>query len=86
VLETLKRRAEHILAVAAHHRHRVLVLGAWGCGVFQNDPHAVADVFARLLTTGHLAPAFTRIVFAIYDRSKTQATLQAFRARIEKTP
>jgi uncharacterized protein (TIGR02452 family) len=83
VQATLERRAEHVLRVAAHHRHRVLVLGAWGCGVFQNDPPAVADIFARLLTTGPLAHAFTRVLFAIYDRSKTGATLQAFRDRIE---
>ena len=32
-----------MLAVAAAHEHRVLVLGAWGCGVFRNDPALVAD-------------------------------------------
>jgi len=79
---TLQRRAEQVLRVAAHHRHRVLVLGAWGCGVFQNDPHLVADVFARLLTSGPLA-VFTRVVFAICDRSKSQSTLQAFRKRMD---
>jgi uncharacterized protein (TIGR02452 family) len=82
-LATLQRRADHVLRVAAHHRHQVLVLGAWGCGVFRNDPHVVADVFARLLTTDPFAHAFTRVVFAIYDRTKTEATLQAFRERIE---
>ena len=82
VLATLQRRAEHVLRVAAHPGHRVLVLGAWGCGVFRNDPRVVADVFARLLTTGPLAHAFERVVFAIYDRTKTEATLRAFRERI----
>jgi uncharacterized protein (TIGR02452 family) len=82
VRATLERRAGHILRVAAHHRHRVLVLGAWGCGVFRNDPREVADVFAHLLTAGPLAPAFSRVVFAVYDRSKTGATLRAFQDRI----
>jgi hypothetical protein len=42
----------------------------------------VADVFARLLTAGALARAFTRVVFAIYDRSSTRATLRAFEERM----
>jgi uncharacterized protein (TIGR02452 family) len=79
---TLDRRAGHVLRVAAHHGHAVLVLGAWGCGVFRNDPGEVADVFARLLTASSLARAFSRVVFAVYDRSKTGATLGAFRDRM----
>jgi hypothetical protein len=38
-------------------------------GVFRNDPVAVAEVFADLIA-GPMAGAFTRVVFAIYDRSK----------------
>ncbi len=30
-------RVEKALAVAMVHGHRTIVLGAWGCGVFQND-------------------------------------------------
>jgi uncharacterized protein (TIGR02452 family) len=81
VRTTLERRARHVLRVAAHHRHHALVLGAWGCGVFRNDPCEVADVFARLLTTPPLCRAFARVVFAIYDRSKSQGTLRAFEER-----
>ena len=81
VRQTLERRAAHVLRVAAHHGHRTLVLGAWGCGVFRNDPRDVADVFARLLTAGPFARAFGRVVFAIYDRSPSRATLRAFEER-----
>ena len=28
-----------------------LVLGAWGCGVFQNEPASVAGLFAEALGT-----------------------------------
>jgi uncharacterized protein (TIGR02452 family) len=67
--------------VAAHHGHRVLVLGAWGCGVFQNDPHEVAAVFAELLASPKLERAFARVVFAVYDRSKAQENRRAFAER-----
>ena len=61
----LAHRAAWILRVAAAYGHRELVLGAWGCGVFGNDPALVADVFAAALRE---APWFDRVVFAILDR------------------
>lgn len=60
----LARRARRVLAVAAAHGHRTLVLGAWGCGVFRNDAATVADAFADALRQ---VPAFDRVVFAIRD-------------------
>jgi uncharacterized protein (TIGR02452 family) len=41
--------------------------GAWGCGVFRNDPDEVADAFARALDEPALKGAFERVVFAIRD-------------------
>ncbi|WP_155374987.1 TIGR02452 family protein [Catellatospora vulcania] len=60
----LLRRATRVLEVAAAHGHRTLVLGAWGCGVFRNDPAVVAQAFADALRT---VDRFDRVVFAIYD-------------------
>ena len=38
-----------VLALAAACGHRSLLLGAWGCGVFRNDPALVADAFGQWL-------------------------------------
>jgi uncharacterized protein (TIGR02452 family) len=65
VPEVLRARAVRVLEVAAHHGHRALVLGAWGCGVFRNDPAVVADAFAHALKS---LPHFDFVVFAIRDR------------------
>jgi uncharacterized protein (TIGR02452 family) len=62
---TLRRRAAFVLAVAAHHGVARLVLGAWGAGVFGNDPATVADAFAVPLE-GPFANAFAEVVFAIH--------------------
>jgi len=62
----LAARAEHVLAVAAAHGHRRLVLGAWGCGVFGNDPNVVAAVFAAQLAGAQ--GRFDHVVFAVPDR------------------
>jgi uncharacterized protein (TIGR02452 family) len=77
----LHRRAEHVLRVAAHHGHRTLVLGAWGCGVFRNDPEEVAGIFADHLASPRFERAFARVVFAVYDRSKEQENRRAFDRR-----
>jgi uncharacterized protein (TIGR02452 family) len=75
----LKRRADLILRIAAAHRVDHLVLGAWGCGVFRNDPNLVARVFADLLApNGLYARAFYTIAFAVFDRSENLATYNAF--------
>lgn len=76
----LAARAERILETAAANGYRRLVLGAWGCGVFQNDPAEVAGVFKELITRdGRFAGHFDEIVFGILDRSRDRATLDAFR-------
>ncbi len=76
---TLERRAAIVLEVAARHNHHTLVLGAWGCGVFANDPTEVASVFRAHLTTT-FARTFSRVVFAVWDTSPAHATLAAFRS------
>ncbi|MCM2389525.1 TIGR02452 family protein [Streptomyces albipurpureus] len=76
----LASRAERVLETAAMAGYRRLVLGAWGCGVFLNDPLIVAGAFHALLTgDGRFAGHFDRISFAVLDRSRSQGTLGAFR-------
>ncbi|WP_028798728.1 TIGR02452 family protein [Streptomyces sp. 142MFCol3.1] len=72
-------RAERVLETAVAHGYRRLVLGAWGCGVFRNDPAQVADAFHTLLGgDGRFAGAFTHVVFAVLDRTRGSVTLGAF--------
>lgn len=78
VERVLRHRAGLVLAIAREHGHRTLLLGAWGCGVFRNDPATVADAFGRWLAAPAFAGCFDRVDFAIYDRSPQQSTLAAF--------
>lgn len=71
----LLRRAVRVLHVAAAHGHRRLVLGAWGCGVFGNDPALVAETFRIALRDNRY---FDHVVFAVLDRQKGTPTLAAF--------
>jgi uncharacterized protein (TIGR02452 family) len=81
IQRALDRRAGYVLAIAKDNGHRCLVLGAWGCGVFKNDPWQVADVFGRWLDDAQFADAFDRVDFAVYDPSKAKANLAAFTKR-----
>lgn len=75
----LASRAERVLEVAAVRGYRRLVLGAWGCGVFQNDPAEVAGVFRALLADdGRFAGHFEQVVFGILDRDGVSPTRTAF--------
>jgi uncharacterized protein (TIGR02452 family) len=76
----LARRAGLVLEVAALHGYRRLVLGAWGCGVFQNDPAEVAGAFRGLLQ-GRFEKVFDQVVFGILDRDPRtrEAFTSAFR-------
>ncbi|KPI42399.1 uncharacterized protein AB675_9541 [Cyphellophora attinorum] len=46
--ELMKRKMRTILRVAATHGHRQIVLGAFGCGAFQNPAHEVARMWAEV--------------------------------------
>ncbi|GHJ95978.1 TIGR02452 family protein [Streptomyces sp. NE5-10] len=76
----LASRAERVLETAAAEGYRRIVLGAWGCGVFRNDPAEVAGAFKALLTgDGRFAAHFDETVFAVLDRAAGAPTLAAFR-------
>jgi uncharacterized protein (TIGR02452 family) len=75
VTATLARRAARILDVAAAHGSDRLVLGAWGCGVFGNDPTEVATAFAEALSD---RTGFEHVVFAILDPRPGRPVLTAF--------
>jgi len=67
-----------VLAVAAHHGERTYVLGAFGAGVFRNDPNRVAEIFADELR-GPFRGSFDRVVFAI----PSEHTLDIFRRHFQ---
>jgi uncharacterized protein (TIGR02452 family) len=77
----LRRRAAYVLAVAEANTHRTLLLGAWGCGVFRNDPAEVADAFISHLESDRFRGSFTHVCFAIFDSSPIPRTLRAFEKR-----
>jgi uncharacterized protein (TIGR02452 family) len=78
--EVMHLRTEKVLALANKHGHRVLILGAWGCGVFGNDPNLIAEIFRfHLCENPRFKNVFERVVFAVYDRTKDKGVITPFR-------
>lgn len=65
----MEKRIEKMLSLCIKHNNKTLVLGAWGCGVFQNDPEVIAQLFFEQLN-GKFKNKFKRVVFAIYSRNE----------------
>lgn len=64
LLEIHEKRLRRILDVAAYNDDEVVVLGAFGCGAFQNKPEVVARAAANVI--GDYLNAFRIIEFAVY--------------------
>lgn len=62
----VSQKIKRIYNIAAANGEQTLILGAWGCGVFKNDPKTIAKLFMQYLNTD-FARVFAKIVFAIPD-------------------
>ena len=69
-LKIYTKRIEMILSVAYLHCNTDLVLGAWGCGAFGQNPYLVARAFAEVLNK--YGWHFNNIVFAIKPTAEGQ--------------
>lgn len=75
--DLLQQRIQRVLAIAHAFGYQALVLGAWGCGAFHNDPHRTARDFRSALE-GDFRGAFSDVVFAITDWSPERKFLAPF--------
>ncbi|OQP58412.1 TIGR02452 family protein [Niastella populi] len=78
IIPVMRKRIEKLLALCVHYEHTALVLGAWGCGVFRNDPEEIAELFREALT-GNFASQFKKVVFAV--KTDKEEIIEPFRKR-----
>jgi uncharacterized protein (TIGR02452 family) len=76
--DLLQKRIHRVLAIARAFDHSALVLGAWGCGAFENDPFRTAVDFRRALESAYRG-SFSDVVFAIVDWAPERRFLSPFR-------
>src|SRR5215475_7102950 len=80
----LQGRINKVLAVAVAQGYDTIILGAWGCGVFKNDPRDVAAQF-QVALTGDFAGVFRHVSFAVLDH-KSGAVIAPFAEAFAGSP
>ena len=83
--DLLEKRIHRVLEIARSLGYTSMVLGAWGCGAFDNDVKRTAKDFRKALRSD-LGRAFSDIVFAITDWSGERRYLGAFRDVFSLSP
>ena len=71
-----EKRARKIFSSAIANGVEILILGAFGCGAFQNDPHIVAQAYKNVLPD--FVHYFHTIEFAIFCNAKNIENYQVF--------
>jgi uncharacterized protein (TIGR02452 family) len=77
--QVMLNRIEKILLLAILEGCDAIVLGAYGCGVFRNNPVSVAGYFNTLLN-GKTAykKYYRKVLFSVFDRTPSQNNFKAF--------
>lgn len=78
IIGIMHLRMRKVLMLLAQNKCEDIILGAWGCGVFQNVPTEIAELF-YLCLEGEFKNVFRHVLFAI--KSDKQAMLAPFQKR-----
>lgn len=68
VHQAMIQRIRKILQIAILNNNKTIVLGAFGCGYFANDPYDVANYFKKILIDEKYIDFFDQVIFAIIGR------------------
>lgn len=70
--EVMREKIRTIYRIALRHGHDALVLGALGCGAFDNRPEIVAFLFRQILAEEEFRKKFRYVGFAILEGKGSQ--------------
>lgn len=80
LLELHIKRMRRILDIAKANKEEVMILGAFGCGAFENSPEVVAEAMARVIKEYRYD--FKTIEFAVYCSPKDTKNYDIFKRRL----
>jgi uncharacterized protein (TIGR02452 family) len=80
-----KDKIRLMISLAAKNGVQNLILGAWGCGVFKNDPKLMAQYFSEVLVGEGYNLNFKNVVFAIInDHNSVGNNFEIFNNELNK--
>jgi uncharacterized protein (TIGR02452 family) len=62
-----KNKIRLMLSLAAKNGVKNLILGAWGCGVFKNNPEVISGYFHEILVSECYSSLFNQVIFAVIN-------------------
>lgn len=72
------QRIENVFQAAMKESVDILILGAWGCGVFRNDPAMVAESFLNIQYK--YEGIFEKIIYPVYCKPEETHNYEIFRS------
>lgn len=76
----MEQRIEKLIALCVYLEQKQLILGAWGCGVFRNDPEQIARWFGNYLgSESPYSHLIDHVVFAVLDGTSDERIITPFR-------
>ena len=78
-VQAMKRRMGYVIDLMLEQGCHTAVLGAWGCGVFGNDPYTIAETWEELLQK---RPYFSQVIMPVmgnpHDPTSNAAIFEKF--------
>ena len=68
--DVTREKIRSIFRLAYHTRHRDVLLGALGCGAYNNPPAQIAALFKEVMAEEEFSGLFDHVDFAILDGSR----------------
>lgn len=85
VYKCMKDRCRKILQLCIKTNNKVLILGAFGCGSFKNDPETISQIFKELLVDEFYGMLLKNVVFAIIaPHGQKNDAYDVFKAKFSK--
>ena len=84
ILKDYKTKIKAIIECAVENNVDILILGAFGCGAFGNDPKLVSKIFKKILIDEKYFKYFLNVHFAIFSMPYETKNLNEFQKAFEK--
>lgn len=79
----MKNKIRLMLSIPYLNGCDTIVLGAWGCGVFDNDPNDVAQMFYEILVDENMGIMFDNVIFGVInDNNSVGNNFQIFNDKL----